>query len=302
MEIELRHLRYFIAVADERHFGRAARRLHIAQPPLSRQIRNLEEELGAELLDRKSRPLRLTAAGAAFREEAWVLLDRAERAIDRWRLAPHEQVGHLNVAVLPWAYGGMLPSLVGTFGARAPHVSLELSTRSVEEQLEALAKDWIDVGLGRAVRAGRTLRVEALLTERTVAVVPESHRLTDRSEISLEDLAGEPLVSIARRVTPGFAHRQDDLFLSRGLTPTIVHEAPDPQAQLALVAAGVGAGLHLASISEPVRHRGVAFIPLSPEPPPVTLTALWRRDDDRELLRLFLETAREVAGSAGWPR
>ncbi|MDQ6749439.1 MAG: LysR family substrate-binding domain-containing protein, partial [Actinomycetota bacterium] len=170
-----------------------------------------------------------------------------------------------------------------------------------EDQPEALAKDWVDVGFGLAGSGGRAINVEKLLTKKLVAVIPEGHRLADRSEITLQDLAGERLVSIAQRAASGFVHRQNDLFLREGLTPTVVQEAPDPQVQLALVAAGVGPGLHLASIRKAVRHRGVVFIPLAPDPPSVTLTLLWRRDDDRELLRLFLETAREVARSASWP-
>ena len=129
-----------------------------------------------------------------------------------------------------------------------------------------------------------------------VAALPEDHHLAERKVISIEDLASESFVSIAEEVAPGFIHQQTTQFARRGLVPCVGHEAPDPQAQLALIAAGVGVGLHLVP-SSGARERGVAFVPLDTDVPTATLVLLWRSDDDRALVRLFLETARQVARS-----
>jgi len=294
MELELRHLRYFVAVAEERHFGRAAERLHIAQPPLSRQIARLEQELGAELFDRATRPIRLTAAGAAFLDEAQFILAQTRRALERGRRTARGERGHLSVAGLPWAYGGILPSVVRAFRARVPDASLELSTHAPFDQIDAVGRKWLDVGLTRPVIETRSVCVEPLLEEKMMAIVPEEHPLAERPQISFADLASESFVSIAEDAAPGFVYEQTTEFARRGIAPQVVHEAPGPQAQLALVAAGVGVGLHLTASSD-LRHPGVALVPIEGDAPIQTLALVWRRNDDRELVRIFLDTARELA-------
>lgn len=294
--IELRHLRYFVAVAEERHFGLAAKRLGTSQPQLSRQIRALEEQIGAELFDRGTRPIALTDAGTAFLEEARFILDQSRRAIERSRRTARGERGHLAVAALPWGYHETLPPVIEAFCARVPDVSLELSIREAFDQADALERRWVDVGFTRPVAAARAVRFETLLEETMLAAVPQNHRFAKRARISLEELTQEPFVSIAEDIAPGFAVQQAAELTRRSLAPTVVHEAPDPPSQLALVAAGVGVGLHLAA-SDRRRHRGVAFIPIEGNAPTATLALAWRRDDDRELLRIFLDTARGVARS-----
>ncbi len=299
MELELRHMRAFVAVAEERHFGRAAERLHVAQPPLSRQIRRLEDQLGTELFDRSSRPIRLTAAGAAFLEEAQLTLDQARRAVERGRRAGRGELGRLSIGALPSAYNGILPSVVRAFGGRFPDVSLELSTLAPADQADALRKARLDLGFAgfpRRLAEGQGLRAEVLVEEPMVAIVPEHHPLAERAEVSLEEVANEPRVSMSRAVAPTLFDEQAALFRGRDLTPTVVHEASDVQGLLGLVAAGVGVALHLDSFRN-LGRRGVTFVPLEGETPKVTLCLLWRRDDDRELVRAFVDTARRVAGS-----
>lgn len=259
-------------------------------------IRALEEEVGAELFDRGSRPIGLTDAGAAFLDEARFILDQARRAIERSRRTARGERGHLAVAGLPWAYHETLPPVIDAFCARVPGASLELSVREAFDQADALERRWIDVGFTRPVVGNRAVQVETLLEETMVAVIPEEHRYADRAQVSLEELVREPFVSIAEKNTPGFAVQQAGEFARRSLAPSVVHEAPDPASQLALVAAGVGVGLHLAA-SDRRRHRGVAFVPIQGNAPTATLALAWRRDDDRELLRTFLDTARDVARS-----
>ncbi len=296
MEVELHHLRSFIVLAEERHFGRAAKLLHVTQPTLSRQIRRLEQAVGARLLDRASRPLRLTATGTAFLSDARFILDQTERAVERGRRTAGGGLGHLSIGALPWTYNAILPSIVHAFRARIPGAILELSMRAPYDQVEALEKEWLDVGFVRPVVVPQTLRIEQLLEEALVAVVPERHRLARRQQVSLEELVGEPFISIARAAVPGFDFMQATLMAQRRLTPNLVAEAPDPQAQLALVGVGLGVGLHIAP---PVNRceRSVAFVALDGEVPTTPLALVSRRDDERVLVQGFVEVAREVARS-----
>lgn len=297
MEIGLRHLRAVVAVAEERHFGRAAERLHIAQPPLSRQVRDLEEELGAELFDRSRRPVRLTAAGEAFLGEAKRGLDQVARAVDRGRRAGRGELGRLSIAALPWAHNGILPPVVSAFRARAPDVYLELSTQAPGDQAEALRNGRLDIGFAgfaHWLAAVRGLEVEPLLEEPFVAMVADDHPLARRTEVSLEQLASEPFVSISRAGAPELSDVQAGAFSERGLSPTLAQEAPDPEALLGLIAAGVGVGLHMASFAN-LRRRGVTFLPLADAAPTATLFLLWRRGEAQKAVRIFVDTAREVA-------
>lgn len=254
----------------------------------------MELELELELVDRSTRPLRLTAAGAALQQEAQAILERTERALERSRRTARGERGRVAVASLPWAQSHTLPAIVRAFQDRAPRVRVELSTRRGGELADALVKEWVDVGFVRVPVITRELQAEPFLEEALVAIVPEDHRLAERDEVSLDDLADERFISIARERARGFASLAEQC--EHGLRPAVVHQAPDPQAQLALVAAGVGIGLHLAPAA--TRHeRGVVYIALKDATPIPPLAMLWRRDDKRELLHLFLDTAREVARS-----
>lgn len=299
MELELRHLRAFVAVAEERHFGRAAERLHVAQPPLSRQIGRLEELLGTELFDRRSRPIRLTAAGAAFFEEAQLTLDQARRAVERARRAGRGEVGRLSIGALPSAYNGIVPSVVRTFRDSFPDVSLELFTLTPSDQADALQMGRLDIGFAgfaRRLAEGQGLEVEPLLDEPMVAIVPAHHPLAGQKEVSLEELAGEPRIAMSRTVAPMLADEQAAMFREHDLAPTVVHEASDIQGLLGLVAAGVGVALHLDSFKN-LGRRGVTFVPLQDSAATVTLCLLWRKDDDRELVRAFVDATRRVSGA-----
>ena len=298
MDFELQHLRALIALAEERHFGRAAERLHLTQPTLSRQIRRLEEAIDADLIDRTTRPLRLTPSGTSFLQDAHFILGQAQRAAERGRRPAGSEVRQLSVGSVAWTYTGFLPRILGAFRTRFPDTVFELSVRSPYDQVEALENQWLDLGFVRPVVVSRRLRIEPLLEERLVAVVPERHPLAKRRQVSLEELAAEPFISIPRIAAPGFDFMQATFLAQRGRAPTVLGEAPDPQAQLALIAAGLGVGLHIAPAVNR-RERGVAFIALEDEVPTVPLALLWRREDGRELVRGFIETAHEVTRSLG---
>lgn len=297
IDIELRHLRSFLALAEERHFGRAAKRLHMSQPALSQQIRRLELGLGTELLDRKRRPIGLTGAGSVFSEEARLAIDQAEHAVAKALRAANGELGDLSIGSTFWAYHAVLPHIARAFHARAPEVRLDISAAPPTTQVEALHKRQLDVSFlafAQWLMGRRAIAVEPLLEEPMVAIVATDHPLAERMEVSLEDLAKQPLVALAHANVPGLIDKQLETFHERGLYPTQVQEAPDPGTMFTYIAAGVGVGLHMASFSN-TRHPGVAFIPIEGDPLKATLLMLWRRDDDRQLLRAFLHTAREAA-------
>lgn len=299
ISLDLRYLRPFVAVAEERSFREAARRLHISQPPLTRQIRKLEAELGAELFDRSTRPIGLTPAGTAFLEEAILALSHAERAVERSRKASTGRLGLLSIGTVPWASNALLPSLALAFRSRAPEVTLDLYTFLPRWQINSLARGHLDVALVAHVTwrgKERELRAEALLTEPMVAIVAEDHPMAGYSEVTLEQLAAEPFVSLRQALQPELVAEQMALFRDHGLAPPAAQEAADPISLLSLIAAGAGVSMHVASFAN-LRRKGVAFIPLAGEAPTATLFALTRRDDDRPLVRKFIETALEAARS-----
>jgi DNA-binding transcriptional LysR family regulator len=297
MEVELRHLRSFLAVAEELHFGRAAERLHVAQPPLSQQIRRLEQELGAALFDRGSRPIRLTAAGAAFLEEARLAVHHADQAMQRGYRAARGEVGQLAIGATSWAQVAIVPAVVRAFRARAPEARLQLSSPAPTDQVDALRKERLDIGFvafARWLTGSRHLQVEPLLEEPMVAFLASSHPLAEQATVSLEQLAEHPFITLSHVVAPGLIDKQMETFHERGVPPVEVQETSDPAAMGTLIAAGEGVGMHMASFSN-LHRSDLTFIPIEGNPPTATLLLLWRSDDNRELVHLFLDTAREVA-------
>lgn len=295
----VQHLASFLMVAEERHFARAAKRLSLTQPTLSRRIRLLEKELGIELFDRASRPIGLTAAGTAFLADATIALHYSRRALEQGRRAARGEVGHVAIGAISWANNAILPDALRAFRARAPHVTLELYTTGPGYQAEALQSRRLDVGFTAFARwlTGRpALHVEPLLEEPMVAILPRDHRLAGADVVALADLAGERLVTLADSVAPGLVDKQIAMFHEQGLSPTNIQEAPDPWAVMTLIAGGVGVGLHMASFSN-VRHRGLAFVPLKDKHSTATLFMLSRRDEEQEAVRVFLQTTRDVARS-----
>jgi DNA-binding transcriptional LysR family regulator len=291
MTVQIRLFDSFVAVAKERHFGRAAERLNVAQPHLSRDIRRLETELGVELFDRKSRPIRLTPAGVDFLEEAQAALHQVHRALASARLAGSTEHGHVSVGAFPWAYNLFLPSLLRLFQGRLPDVTLRLATISAGELPTALSQERLDVGLATVeswLSEDRALTVEPLLAEPWVAVLPHDHSLAERTELSLDDLVDLPFVS-----PRGSVDRETELFAGRGLSRIVAQIVPIFHAQFSLVAAGTGIGIQFASFSQ-FACPGLSFVPVS-DAPPVQRALVWRRDDEREPLRTFLDAARQAA-------
>lgn len=296
MDIELRHLRSFIAVAEELHFGRAAERLHISQPPLSQQILRLERELDTALFDRTTRPIRLTAAGTLFLEEARRALVHVNRGLEVSRRAGRGEFGHLSVGAINWAHAAFVPALVRALRANAPDIRLALSTNAPTDQMDDLLDERLDVALTAFApwpMANSALQVEPLIEESMVALLACDHPLATEAQVSLEQLAGEPFLALSSRVTPGLIDQQMTLLHERGLTPPRVQEFADPQTMLSLIAAGAGVSLHMTSYRN--LRRDVSFVPLADDAPTARLLMVWRREDQRPLLRTLLDIARAVA-------
>ena len=285
--MELRHLRYFVAVAEELHFRRAAERLHMSQPPLSQQIRRLEEEVGATLLVRNQRRVELTAAGAAYLVRAREILHAVEDAAREARRVQRGEVGRLAVGFVGSALYSVVPELLRAFRERHPDVGLRLHELGTTEQLRRLDDGRLDIGFLRAPGSRPGLSIETVLREPVVAALPDVHPLARGGEVRVADLAGEPLVLMTRAGAPGLRAALAPLTDGLG-EEAIVQEVAEMQTLIGLVAAGVGISLVPESVRALAR-AGVVYRPLAGEAPTVALSACWRTGDDSPVLAAFLD-------------
>jgi LysR family transcriptional regulator, benzoate and cis,cis-muconate-responsive activator of ben and cat genes len=293
MSIEIRHLRYFLAVADELHFGRAARRVGIAQPALSQQIRKLEAEIGAELFHRTKREVMLSAAGQALLRHARHALEDVVAGTEAARRAARGEIGSLTVGFVETAASTIVPRAVRRFRDERPDVGLTLRELSVDAQVEGLRSGALDIGIVRPPVDANELRFERVLDEPLVVAVPDGHRLAVRRRIAPRALAEEPLVLLARSSVPGLYDQVIGLCEEHSGAARIAQEASSIQAVLGLVAAGLGVSVLPASVRS-LDRTGVAFIGLSPSPTSSMLVSS-RRGDRSPLIPAFLVAARQAA-------
>jgi LysR family transcriptional regulator, benzoate and cis,cis-muconate-responsive activator of ben and cat genes len=257
--MDLRQLRYFVTLANERNYTRAADRLHIAQPPLSRQIQQLEGEIGAELIDRSSRPLRLTEPGRLFYEQAVQVLARVEEMRTMMKRALKIEKRQFVIGFVGSVLYGHLPELIREFRRAAPEVELHLVELVSLEQIGALKEGRIDVGFGRVRFDDDEVRRIILREEPLMAALPIDHPLEKQSgPVSLEQLADERLILYPRAPRPGYADQVIALFHDRGLEPRIAHEARELQIAVGLVAAEEGVCIVPVSVQKS-RVEGVRY-------------------------------------------
>jgi DNA-binding transcriptional LysR family regulator len=261
MNMELRHLRYFVAVAEERNFTRAAERLHIAQPPLSRQIQQLEEDLGVPLIEKGSRPLRLTEAGQFFLAHAKPLLDQV-----RDLKAMTQRVGKLertlSLGFVASTLYGQLPEIVRRYRERYPEVEVTLHEMTTVEQLKALKEGRIDVGFGRLKSEDPSIRRIVLREERMMVAMSPGHRLAAApGALRLTDLVHEKLLVYPKAPRPSFADQVLKVFGEANLAPDHVTEVRELQIAIGLVAAGQGIALVPESV-QGMHHRNVLYLPI----------------------------------------
>lgn len=293
--IEIRHFRYFQAVAEELHFGRAAARLCIAQPALSRQIQQLEEEIGTPLLRRTQRRVELLAAGKVFLERTNLILDEVARAAIDARRTGDGQFGRLSVGFIHSSTYGLLPSIIERFRHLYPDIELELHEMPISEQHVALTRGVIDIGLLRPQQAPAELEIQPVLEDPFLVAVPHAHPFARRDAIWLKELAGEPMIMFPERGSPLFYARITAMCESAGLTPRAVQQAT----QLHTVAGLVGAGIGLAIIpgtARNLRPRGVHFLEILDRPAPVHVALGWlRAKEDMPAVRSFRQVTLLVA-------
>lgn len=291
--MELRHLRYFVAVAEELHFGRAAVRLHLSQPPLSQQIRDLEAELGAALFTRSRRRVELTPAGRALLPEARELLARAGAAADLVRRVAEGRAGRLALGFMGPAMEGLLPRAVARFREERPEVVLDLRELGTPAQVEALGQGRISLGAIRVFGAPPPgLDTLPLADEPYVLAVPADHRLAGARRVALRRLAGERLVFFPRRAGPALHDAILGCLARAGGAPQVVLEATAKRTILALVAAGAGLGFVPASTAD---TPGVRLVPLGPGLPRVDIRLAWREGDADPLVAAFADCVRSLA-------
>ncbi len=287
MNIELHHLRYFVAVAEDLHFRRAAQRLNVAQPALSRAIKWLESELGAALFLRTTRNVTLTEAGQVFLEETQQALARIERAQILARSAAAGEAGQLSVAYMDFAINGPLPAILSDFRAEHPGVRIDLAHMWTERQRAAITTGEIDIGFLIGPFEAPNISSLAILSEHFVAVLPENHALSAKREIALEDLAEEPFVLGSNAFWGPYRRTVDELCLAAGFTPTVVQEAYNSDGIFGLVAAGMGVSIYV----EGARNfalRGCTIRPIANLDASINTISAWRTDNPSPTITNFV--------------
>jgi DNA-binding transcriptional LysR family regulator len=295
--MDIRLLRYFAVLADELHFSRAAARLHISQPPLSQQIRLLEEELGTALFVRSQHRVELTEAGKTLKEQVPLIFGQFERAIDLTRCAGRGEVGSLEIGIISSAMVEPIPRALRVFAEKHPQVQWRLHEMTPAAQILALKERRLDICFFRVSHEDPDIRSEVVMHEEAVVALAATHRLAARKEIALRELAEERIVSFGLQ-TSQLARFLRDCCVEAGFTPRIEQEVVEVHTLLCLVRENLGVAL-LPSSSRQLSTGGVAFVPLAgPAPAPqVSLHARYRVDDRSPVLESFLETVREVAGA-----
>ena len=294
--MELRHVRYFIAVSEYLNFRKAAEQLHIAQPPLSRQIRQLEEDLGVALFVRDKRRVELTKAGHAFLEEARKLVVQAGHAAEAARHAQKGESGIVRLGVAS-GLGGVVSKVVFAHRKRLPAIDIECKDVFSGHQNEALNKGIIDVGFLRPPVDQVNLNCELLFEEEFVVILPKTHRLAKRRFLKLKDIASEPLIIFDRSFSSGLYDKILGLYSRQGFTPhlTVTHVEAHEEAGAIMVASGkaifIGAG---AIVNRSVSGIELASARLNEPEAKIEVYLAWRKSEESAVILGFLDSVRRV--------
>ncbi|MBN9237950.1 MULTISPECIES: LysR family transcriptional regulator [Phyllobacteriaceae] len=293
MTIELRHLRVFVAVAKEGNFRRAAERLNIAQPALSRTIRDLEQLLGVQLFERTTRSVVLTAAGQVFLPEVNDLLEHLAAAIRVTRRVEEGDLGSLTVGFNDFAINDSLPKIIRDFRSLNPGIEIELRSMSSPDMADALRKRRLDIGFlsGEHLVAG--LEYEVLRRERLICLLPRGHALADAAAIDLTALAEEPFVLGATGSWDTFIDVVDAFCMSAGFRPRVVQEAAHSDGIVNLVAAGMGISVYVDAAWLKIR-QDIVLRRFHQHPPPFATVAAWHPDLKSKALQKFVALARKT--------
>lgn len=298
--MELRQLRYFMAVADELHFGRAAQRLHMSQPPLSVQVGRLEQEVGTALFERSTRRVSLTPAGRHLQERARRILDEVESVRSDMRDYVDGLAGHLTAGFVSSANYTLLPGVVQLFRARREKVTLSLVPLTSGEQFARLREGTLDIGIVRDEvppqgPASVPLTCEVVFAERLVACLPVDHPLAGLSEVTAEQITGVPMITYPRALMPGFVDRVAEVLGANGRTPRVIEEVAHQETALGFVAAGMGASILPESVRQLV-PPSIAVVPLAGSPT-TRLLAVRQARAGSPVLTAFIDCLHDAARS-----
>ncbi len=296
--MDLKLMRYFLAVAEERNFTRAARRLHMAQPPLTRQIRALEEDIGTPLFTRTGKGVELTGAGQALLDEVPNLLALAQRAKEKAALAGEGQSGRLDIGIFGSGVLDVIPRILARFHGERPEVKIVLHSLTKTEQIAAMRERRIGVGFNRLVPPEDDLVVEEVLRESMTVALPAQHPLAKKAAVAIPDLSDQPLILYPRLPIAGLAQQVMQAFSREKSVLRVEQEVEDVLTAIALVAGGFGACVTTASTAS-LKLPGVVYRPLvSKHLREIELSCLYRASDESPLLAAFVAVVREFAAKA----
>ncbi|MEO3997505.1 LysR substrate-binding domain-containing protein [Mesorhizobium sp. CAU 1732] len=292
--IDLRQLRYFVCLAEELHFGRAAERLGMAQAPLSQQIRQMEERIGVPLFHRTTRRTRLTAAGQTLLRHARELLDSADRAVAHARAMAGETTGRIRVAGVNVALTHVIPPVLAEFRRLWPAVIVDVTPLGTGEQLRTLETGEINIAFIRPTERAAHMQLETILSEGFVAALPRGHRLAEKSEIALQDFVGEALIGYAPILGANYATIMMTALRKAGLQARVVQECTHTMAVATQVASGLGVAIMPSWIAN-IRSPYLEFRPVPELPRAIDLVVAWPTGETSPIVRDFIDTTRRVA-------
>lgn len=291
--MELRHLRYFIAVAEELHFSKAAEKLHIAQPPLSQQIQQLETELGVKLFDRKTkRQVQLTEAGKVFLQEAYQLLVQLATAVALTQRTGRGETGKLRIGFTSLVIYDLLPLILRKFREQFLEVEIELLELTTSQQEQALRDCLINVGFAHPPLEDDTLSYQCIHKETLVVALSSTHLLAQTEYVSVRSLLNEPLIMFPRYLAPGLYDRIMSLFHQANFSPNITQEAIQMQTIIGLVSAGMGVAITPSSLQN-LQRSGVVYRPILEEVPLIETAIIWQQDRLTPIVKNFLNCTQE---------
>ncbi|MHC3814860.1 MULTISPECIES: LysR family transcriptional regulator [unclassified Streptomyces] len=300
--MELRHLSAFVAVAEELHFGRAAKRLQMAQPPLSQQIRRLEKELGVQLFERNTRSVRLTGAGESFLQPVRTVLDDLDVAVRAAKAAGRGEYGRVGIGFAGASSHETLPRLTRAVRAAHPGIELVMTGQTYANvALARVADGSLDLGFVRLPVTQPGVAHRVIDEEELVCALPSDHPLAARDSVCIEALAGEPFVSFPANTGSTVRDAMVGACESAGFNPRVVQEAPDSYTIMALVAAGVGVTLTVTSVQH-IQQNGLVYRPLAGPPIRRQAALAWRADNPSAALRAVLAVARDALPTPPPPR
>ena len=285
--LETRHIRYFIAVAEELHFRRAAERLNLAQPSLSRAVQQLEHVVGVRLLNRTNRRVELTVAGQVFLDGCRRAMDSLDRAGHLARKAEAGEVGHLTIGYTDFAISGVLPQILEQFRREFPGATVELSHMFSEPQIEALNQRTIDFGFMTGPVLADNLSHMVVQKDRFVVVLPEKHRLADRDVVPLAELKDEPFVAGTVRWWNYYLRHLEALCQSAGFRPRIVQEAFNSEGIFGFVAADMGIAIHPECARNYVR-KGLVVRDLEADERLIPTEVAWVSGSETPIMKSFI--------------